>query len=52
MKRDQVWTRENEIILSWFEAALIALLKPRFRSRGRRRCLKVMLHGTIRNDDF
>ena len=35
-----------------FEAARIALLKPRFRSRGRRRCLKVMLHGTIRNDDF
>ena len=38
-KRDKVWGSGN------------SLFKCRFRNRGRRLCLKVMFHGTIRNDD-
>ena len=32
--------------------ALISFLKLRFRRGGRPEVLKVMLHETIRNDDF
>ena len=33
-------------------ANMVLLLFSRSRCRRRRRCLKVMLHETIRNDDF
>ena len=44
------WTRWNKGSKVWSSAN--SLFKWRFRSRRRRCCLKVMLHGTIGNDDF
>ena len=36
----------------FYFANMVLLLFSRSRCRRRRRCLKVMLHETIRNDDF
>ena len=44
------WTRWNKRSKVWSSAN--SFFKWRFRSRRRRCCLKVMLHGTIGNDDF